>query len=195
MLKINILKVGRFNVKVHVVCRLGSSVSIATSYGLDGPGSNPSGGKIFHACPHRSWGPPSLLYNVGTGSFPAVNSSWGMTLTLHPLLVPWSWEGRSIPLLPLWAVRPVQSLSACTRVHFTFTLHVVYSARNGLIFGLISANYIHWRLVMALGRDSTQKLRELAFHFDTVYSGTKEKLPLWVFHWLCCVWAAVMLTI
>ena len=22
---------------------------------------------------------------------------------------------------PLWAVRPVQSLSACTRVHFTFT--------------------------------------------------------------------------
>jgi hypothetical protein len=24
-------------------------------------------------------------------------------------------------LLPLWAVRPVQSLSACTRVHFTFT--------------------------------------------------------------------------
>ena len=26
-----------------------------------------------------------------------------------------------IPLLPLWAVRPVQSLSACTTVHFTFT--------------------------------------------------------------------------
>jgi hypothetical protein len=27
----------------------------------------------------------------------------------------------AIPLLPLWTVRPVQSLSACTRVHFTFT--------------------------------------------------------------------------
>jgi hypothetical protein len=26
----------------------------------------------------------------------------------------------AIPLLPLWAVWPVQSLSACTRVHFTF---------------------------------------------------------------------------
>ena len=26
-----------------------------------------------------------------------------------------------IPLLPLWTVRPVQSLSACTTVHFTFT--------------------------------------------------------------------------
>ena len=27
---------------------------------------------------------------------------------------------RAIPLLPLWAVRPVQSLSACTRGHFSF---------------------------------------------------------------------------
>ena len=26
-----------------------------------------------------------------------------------------------IPLLPLWTVRPVQSLNACTTVHFTFT--------------------------------------------------------------------------
>ena len=26
---------------------------------------------------------------------------------------------RAMPLLPLWAVRPVESLSACTRVHFT----------------------------------------------------------------------------
>jgi len=34
--------------------------------------------------------------------------------------VPWSWKGRAIPLLPLRAVRPVQSLSACTRVTFTF---------------------------------------------------------------------------
>ena len=33
----------------------------------------------------------------------------------------WSWKSRAIPLLPLWTVRPVQGLSACTRVHFTFT--------------------------------------------------------------------------
>ena len=33
----------------------------------------------------------------------------------------WSWKSRAIPLLSLWAVRLVQSLSACTRVHFTFT--------------------------------------------------------------------------
>jgi len=43
-----------------------------------------------------------------------------VTLTPHPFLVPWSWKSRATPLLPLWAVRPLQSLSACTRVHFTF---------------------------------------------------------------------------
>ena len=81
---------------------------------------------------------------MGTESFPGVNSGQGMTLTPHPLLVPRSSYtsnpsvpvtysctstppiGRTactepqclystaIPLLPLWAVRPVQSLSACT---------------------------------------------------------------------------------
>ena len=55
---------------------------------------------------------------MDTGSFPGVKSGRGMTLTPHPLLVPWSWESRAIPLLPLWAVWPVQSLCACARVHF-----------------------------------------------------------------------------
>ena len=32
---------------------------------------------------------------------------------------------RAIPLLPLWAVQPVQSLSACTRVHFTFFFYLL----------------------------------------------------------------------
>jgi len=58
---------------------------------------------------------------MGTGSFPGVKSGRGVTLTSQPLLVPRSWKTRAIPLLPLWAVRPVQSLSACTRVTFTFT--------------------------------------------------------------------------
>jgi len=57
---------------------------------------------------------------MGAGSYPGVKSGRGVTLTPHPLLVPWSWKSRAIPLHPLWAVRPVQSFSACTRVHFTF---------------------------------------------------------------------------
>jgi hypothetical protein len=57
---------------------------------------------------------------MGTGSFPGVNNDLGVTLTPHSLLVPWSWKSRAIPLLPLWVIRPVQSLSACTKVHFIF---------------------------------------------------------------------------
>jgi hypothetical protein len=49
-----------------------------------------------------------------------VKSGLGLTLSPNPLLVPLSWKVRAIPLLPLLAVRPVQSLSACTGVHFTF---------------------------------------------------------------------------
>jgi len=35
---------------------------VITDYGLDGPGSNPSGDEIS-ARPGWAWGPPSLLYN------------------------------------------------------------------------------------------------------------------------------------
>jgi len=57
---------------------------------------------------------------MGTVSFPRVKSCWGVTLTPHRLLVPWSRKSRAIPLLPICAVWPVQGLSASTRVHFTF---------------------------------------------------------------------------
>ena len=57
---------------------------------------------------------------IGTGSFPGVKSGRGVTLTTHPLLVPWPRKIKAITLLPLWAVRPVQSLNTCTRAHFTF---------------------------------------------------------------------------
>jgi len=59
---------------------------------------------------------------MGTGSFLGVKCGRGVTLTLLPLLVPWSRKSIAIPLLLLWTIRPVQSLSACTRVHFTLPL-------------------------------------------------------------------------
>jgi len=43
-------------------CGPGSSVGIATAYGLDGPGNESRWGDIFRTCPDRSWGPTSL-YN------------------------------------------------------------------------------------------------------------------------------------
>ena len=102
-----------------------SSVDIATGYELDGPGDGIPVGARFSAPVQTGPGAHPTSCTMGTGSFPGVKSGRGVTLTPHPLLVPWSWKSRAIPLLPLWAVRPVQSLSACTRVHFTFyvTIH------------------------------------------------------------------------
>ena len=91
------LRAGRSGDRIPVEARFSAPVQT-------GPGAHPA------SC------------TMGTGSFPGVKSGRGVTLPLHPLLVPWSRKGRAIPVLPLWAVRPVDSLSACTRVHFAFTL-------------------------------------------------------------------------
>ena len=78
----------------------GSVVGIATGYGLNGPGIESRwGGEIFRTCPDRPWGPSRLLYN-GYRVFPGVKSGRGVTLTRHPLLVPWSRKSRVIPLFP-----------------------------------------------------------------------------------------------
>ena len=77
-------------------------------------------GARFSALVQTGPGAHPACYTVGTVSFLGVKSCRGVSPTPHPLLVSWSRKSRAIPLLPLWAVRPVQSLSACTRVHFTF---------------------------------------------------------------------------
>jgi len=112
------------------VCGPGSVVGIATGYGLDGPGIESRWGVRFSAPLQTGPGTHPASCTMGTGSFPGVKRGRGVTLTPNPLLAPWSRNGRAIPLLTLWAVRPVQSLSACTGVHFTFTF--VVSWRGGL---------------------------------------------------------------
>jgi hypothetical protein len=76
----------------------------------------------FSAPVQTSPGAHPASCTMGTEFFPGVKSSQGMTLTPQPLLVPCSWKSRAIPLFPLWAIRPVQSLSACTRMHCTLYL-------------------------------------------------------------------------
>ena len=78
-------------------------------------------GANFSAPVQTGPGAHPVSSTMGTRSFPEVNSGRGVTLTPHHPLVPWSWKGRAIPVLTLRAVRPVQSLSACARVRFTFT--------------------------------------------------------------------------
>ena len=114
--------------RLHTLRRPGSVVGIATGYGLDGPGIESRWEARFSAPVQTGRGADPASCTMGTGSFPGVKSGRGATLTPHLLLAPWSRKSRAIPLLPLWAVRPVHSLSACTRVNFTFylTLYILH---------------------------------------------------------------------
>ena len=116
----------------------GSVVCIATGYGLGSPGIESRWGARFSAPVQTGpWAHPTFC-TMGTGSFPGVKSGRGVTLTPHPLLVPLSRKGRAIPLLPLWAVLPVQSLSACTRVRFTGVRNCLkqpHVKRAGVLYG------------------------------------------------------------
>jgi hypothetical protein len=90
---------------------------------------------------------------MGIRSFPELKSGRGVTLTPHRLLVPWSRKGRAIPLFSLWAVRPVQSLSACTRVHFTFYFSLVFCRpiASGVQVGVMHPLQI-WPHPLRIGR-------------------------------------------
>jgi hypothetical protein len=63
----------------------GSSVGIATDYGLDGPEIESLWGRDF---PPLQTGPGahSTSCTIGTRSFPGVKSDRGVLLTAHPLL-------------------------------------------------------------------------------------------------------------
>ena len=105
-----------------IACGPGSLVGIAIGYVLDGPGIESRWGQDF---PHlfRPTGAHPASCKTGTGSFPGGKERPGRDFDPSSLLVPWPRKSRAIPLLPLWAVRPVQSLSACTKLHFTFYVY------------------------------------------------------------------------
>ena len=128
----------------------GCVVGIATGYGLDGPGIESRWGARFSAPVQTGPGPHPASCKMGTVSFPGVKSGRNVTLTTHPLLVPWSWTGRAVPLLPLWAVRPVQSISARTRVYFTLSactrVHFTLSACTRVHFTLSACTRVHFTL-------------------------------------------------
>ena len=107
-----------FGNSFQTVCGPVSVVGIATGYGLDSPRIESWWGEIFWT--DQSWGPPSLLYS-GYRVFPGGNEQPGRDTDPTPPSSVMVISGGAIPLLPLWAVWPVQNLSACTRVHFTFT--------------------------------------------------------------------------
>ena len=80
-----------------------SSVSIATRYGLEGPGIESRCGEIFRTYPDQLRGPPSLLYN-GYRVSPGCKSGRCVMLNTHPLLVPRLRKSWAIPPLTLWVL-------------------------------------------------------------------------------------------
>jgi hypothetical protein len=112
-----------FSLKINVGSQSfwwsGSSVGIATELRVGRSGDLIPVWARFFAPVQTGPGIHPVFCTMGTVSFPEVKSDRAVTLTPHFLLMPWSRKGSAIPLLSLRAVRPVQSLSACIRVHFT----------------------------------------------------------------------------
>ena len=80
-------------------------------------GSNPGGARFF-ARPDRPWGPPSLLYN-GYRVFSGGKLRPGRAADHSPLLAPWSWKSRAIPLPILWA-----TIGPVTGTLYLFTIYI-----------------------------------------------------------------------
>jgi hypothetical protein len=95
-------------------------IAQSTGYELDGTGIESRWGRDSSHLSRPALGATQRPVQWVPCLSRGVKSGQGVMLTHYPLLVPWSWKGTAIPLLPLRAVRPVQSLSACIRVHFTF---------------------------------------------------------------------------
>ena len=72
------------NVIFLYICGSGSSVGIATGYGLDGAGIETRWGARFSAHVQTGLGAHPVSCAMGTGSFPGVKSGTGVTRTPHP---------------------------------------------------------------------------------------------------------------
>jgi hypothetical protein len=83
-------------------------------YGLDGPRIESRWGRNFSHLSRTALGPTQPPVQSVPGLYRGKERPERDADTSF-LLVPWSRKDRAIPILPLWALRPVQSLSVCTR--------------------------------------------------------------------------------
>ena len=120
----------------------GRVVGIATDYGLDGPRIEFGWGARFSALVQTDYGSHPSSCRMSTVSFQGVKCGRGVKLTPYRLLVQWSGKSRTIHLLPPWTIRPVQSLSPCKIVHFTFTV-----GKDWEMFNLLALIHFHGTLL------------------------------------------------
>ena len=108
----------KYKFDYNSACGPGSSIDIATGYGLDDPRIESRWGRDF---PPVQTGPGAYPASctTGTGSFPGVKYGRGVLLTTHPLLGPRSRKSRAIPLPTLWATTgPVTGTVYLTIQHY-----------------------------------------------------------------------------
>ena len=103
---------------------------------------------------------------MGSGSFPGVKRP-GRDAKHSSLLVPWLRKGSAIPLLPVWVVRSVQSLSACTVQLYLYSPYGPY----GLYRASVPVQY-SYTSTPAMDRTACTEPQYL-------YSTAIPLLPLW----------------
>jgi hypothetical protein len=108
---------------VYHCCGPGSIVGIATGYELDGPGIESRRGRDFPHLSRPALGPTQPPVQLVPGLSRGKERP-GREADPSPPSSAVVKKGQSYTSTPQWAVRPVQSISACTNtmVHFTFTL-------------------------------------------------------------------------
>ena len=118
---------------------------------------------------------------MGTASFPGVKSDWGVTLAPHPHLVPWSRKSRAIPLLHLCAIRPVQSLSACTRVHFTLPIPLLPLWAIRPVQSLSACTRVHFTpLLWRVEAEGCRFFRNAGYHlYQSIYCKIQKTVMYW----------------
>ena len=117
----------------------GSSVGIATGYGLEGLVIESRWTRDFLHLSRPALGSIQPHVKCVSALSPGGKERQGRDADPSPPFVPWSRRSKAIPLLPLWTVLPVQSLSACTTVHFTF----FFLKKKAIIMMLIKCN-VFW---------------------------------------------------
>ena len=95
-----------------------------------------------------------------------------------PLLAPWSRKNRAIPLLHLWAIRPVQSLSACSRVHFTYFKHKVFSMKQQWISLIFWRKYLGSCTLISIPQYTTSSTSLMITSVTVVTNPTSLKTKL-----------------
>jgi len=115
-----------FIVELGIACGPGSSVGIATGYGLDGPGIESGGARFSAPGQTGPWAHPSSC-TMGTGSFPGVKSGRCLTLTPSPpssAVVKKQWSYTSTPPMGRTVCTEPQCLyKGALYLYFTLTPH------------------------------------------------------------------------